>query len=112
MRECLECGFIVDEPEVRDCPKCDAVLGKQTDGSIRTIDIAHRQETVDDAAEKLRMAINQHRKGTTQSLRVVVGGGIIRKKIVPTLNQMRARGVIKSYQFEKGNSGAYMVRLK
>jgi|TARA_B110000116_G_C16635398_1_gene490333 triosephosphate isomerase len=112
MRECLECGFIVDEPEVRDCPKCDAVLGKQTDGSTQTIDIGHDHETVNDAVEKLRMAVNQHRKGTTQKLRVVVGGGVIREKIVTTLNQMRARGRIKSYQFEKGNSGAYMVRLK
>ncbi len=111
-RECLQCGFIVDDPEIATCPKCDAVLGKQTDGSIRTVDIAHRQETVSEAVDKLRKAVNRHRKSRTQSLRVIVGGGIIRKEIIASLNQMRARRLIKDYQPEKGNHGAYMLKLK
>lgn len=112
MRECLQCGFIVDDPAITACPKCDALLGKQTDGSIRTIDIAHDQETVAEAVAKLQMAVNRHGKGLTQSLRVIVGSRIIRDEIVSSLNQMRARGLIKSYQPENGNRGAYILMLK
>jgi len=111
-RECLQCGFIIDDREITDCPKCDAVLGKQTDGSIRTVDIAHHQETLSEAVDKLRKAVNRHRKGKAESLRVIVGGGIIREGIIASLNQMRARRLIKDYQPEKGNSGAYVLKLK
>ena len=112
MRECLQCGFIVEEPKITDCPKCDATLGKQTDGSIRTVDIAHHQETVSEAIDKLRKAVNRHRKDLTQSLHVIVGGGTIREEIISTLNQMKARRLIKDYGPEKKNRGTYILRLK
>jgi hypothetical protein len=108
---CLQCGFPLDD-DVRRCPKCDAEVRKQTDGSRRTIDVAHREETVAEALEKLRAAIHDHRAGRTQTLRVVVGQGLIRDAVTAELESLRRRRVIVSYAFEPKNRGALLVKLK
>lgn len=111
MRECLRCSFPVP-PGLSHCPKCDANLSSQTDGSIATIDIAHRRETIEIALRKLDQAINQHRNGLTQTLRVVVGRGRIGTAANAHLGRLRATGEIVSYGFEPGNPGAILVELK
>ena len=111
MRRCQECGFPADD-DVRRCPKCDALLRTQTDGSSATIDVAHRQETVAEALRKLRFAIQRHRSGLTRSLRVVVGQGIIRDAVADELAALRRSRKIAGWDFEKRNPGSIVVRLK
>ena len=111
MRRCQQCGFPADD-DVRHCPKCDAPLRTQTDGSSATIDVAHRQETVAEALRKLRSAIQRHRSGLTRSLRVVVGQGIIRDAVADELTALRRNRTIAGWDFEKRNPGSILVRLK
>ena len=110
-RQCLSCGMVVDEG-ASTCPKCDAILGKQADGSIQTIDIAHHEETVEEATQKLNRAIDRHLRSQTTSLRVIVGHGRIHDGVQPVLNTLRARRRIREYKYEKGNRGAFLVKLK
>ena len=111
MRECQECGVVVED-EIRFCPKCDAELRSQTDGSVHTVDVAHHHETVAEATDKLRHAVLSHKSRLTRSLRVVVGQGLIRDAVVSKLASMRAQRSIVSYAFEKNNRGAIIVKLK
>ena len=76
-RCCLKCGFPVTESD-RVCPKCDSQLVLQTDGSTTTLDIAHGKQRIPEAIEQLRSAVTLHQRGTTQFLRVIVGGDRIR----------------------------------
>ena len=109
-RQCLSCGMEVDD-DASTCPKCDAVLGKQTDGSVKTIDIAHHEETVAEATEKLGRAIDRHLKNRTATLRVIVGQGRIREGIQSFLETLRVRRKIRDFRFEKQNHGAILIRL-
>jgi len=111
MRACQECGFPAED-SARRCPKCDAWLRAQTDGSSATIDVAHRRETVAQALGKLRTAIRRHRAGLTRSLRVVVGQGLIRDAVAAELAAQKTSRTIVSWAFEKGNPGSVIVRLK
>jgi hypothetical protein len=111
VRECQRCGFPADDG-VRRCPKCDADLHAQTDGSIRTIDVAHGRETVAEAIEKLRSAIRRDRAGLLGTLRVVVGQGLIRDAVAAELAALRAHRTIVRWEFEKGNPGSIVVTLK
>ncbi|MGH2570473.1 MAG: hypothetical protein ACRDGR_04565 [bacterium] len=111
MRECQRCGFPADDG-VRHCPKCDADLLAQTDGSIRTIDVAHGRETVADALAKLRSTIRRERTGLVRTLRVVVGQGLIRDAVAAELAALRARRAIAGWDFEKNNPGSVLVTLK
>lgn len=108
---CLQCGFPLDE-DARWCPKCDAEVRAQTDGSQRTVDVAHHQETVAEALDKLRAAIHGHRANRTQTLRVVVGRGLIRGAVAEELEVLRRRRVIVRHAFEPKNPGAILVTLK
>jgi hypothetical protein len=111
LRECQRCGFPADDG-VRRCPKCDADLLAQTDGSIRTIDVAHGRETVAEALKKLRSAIRRERPRLLRQLRVVVGQGLIRDAVAAELLALRARRAIVRWEFEEGNPGAVLVTLK
>lgn len=111
MRECQGCGFPADDG-VRRCPKCDADLLAQTDGSIRTLDVAHGRETIADALDKLRSAIRRERPGLVRTLRVVVGQGLIRDAVAAELAALRARRAIVRWEFEKNNPGSVLVTLK
>ncbi len=110
-RECLNCGFIeVSGGDI--CRKCDAVLLEQTDGSWAKIDIAHDQETVQQAAEKLEAAVKKHMAGYTRYLRVVIGRGKIQTAIWPHLSRLLKAGKIKSFEEEPQNPGALVVTLR
>ena len=110
-RECLDCGFICVRGE-QICPKCDAVLLEQTDGSTAAIDVAHRNETVDQAAEKVREAIRKHMAGYTQYLRVVTGRGLIKETTWNQLEYLAATGRIVDFDEEPHNPGAVVVTLR
>lgn len=110
-RECLQCGFITVRGE-KTCPKCDAVLLRQTDGSWAKIDIAHDQETIRQATDKLDVAIRKHMAGYTQFLRVVIGRGKIQTAIWPHLTNLKKAGRIRSFEEEENNPGAVVVTLR
>ena len=58
LRICLDCGMEVPlcHPE---CPKCDARLSTQSDGSVLHLDIAHHGETVAMAMSLLQQALEE-----------------------------------------------------
>lgn len=111
MRECRECSFQVPEGESH-CPKCDADLLAQSDGTIYTIDVAHRRETVEQAIRKLESAVKAHRGRWTHSLRVIVGRGKIGREVRDHLSRMRANREILGFETEERNPGSLIVRLK
>lgn len=110
-RSCLNCGFPVTESD-RVCPKCDSQLALQTDGSTTTIDIAHGKQRINEAMEQLQTAIERHQRGTTQFLRVVVGGDRIRVAAMNELRLMQSRGAIVQFGHDDRNRGALIIVLK
>ena len=110
-RNCLTCGFPVAASD-RFCPKCDSQIALQTDGSTTTIDIAHGKQRVNEAMEQLRSTIEKHQQGTTQFLRVIVGGDRIRLAAMNELRGMQSRGAIVQYGHDDRNRGALIVVLK
>ena len=112
MRVCLNCTFRIADDDVRVCPKCDAELGAQTDGSVATVDIAHHQETSEEAMTKLRATVTEHRRQPTRQLRVIVGTGRIRDLAQSTLVTLQNQGLIRSAALENPHRGSILVRLK
>ncbi len=94
------------------CPKCDADLDQQHDGSTRKVDIAHNRETQREALSKLQKEISNVRFGTAQYLRLVVGSGVIREAALAELHFYQSRRQIVSFDEEPGNRGAILIRLK
>ena len=109
--DCLDCGFPCDATDTH-CPKCEASLHAQTDDRTVTVDIAHAEETVADAMEKLEAAIAREHGRRTASLRVITGRGLIRDAVRPRLRTLQARGRIVGYEGEGRNPGAFLVRLR
>lgn len=110
-RCCLQCGFPVTESD-RVCPKCDSKLELQTDGSTTTLDIAHGKQRVHEAIEQLRSTVTQHQRGTTQFLRVIVGGDRIRHAALHELRAMQSNGTIFQFGQDDRNRGALIIVLK
>ena len=110
-RDCLECGFITTTGE-DICKKCDAVLSAQSDGSTVKVDIAHQNETVVQATEKLGAAIKEQMAGYTQTLVVVTGRGRIKGAVWPQLEAMAHAGKIVAVDEEPHNPGALLVTLR
>ena len=110
-RCCLNCGFPVTESD-RVCPKCDAQLKLQTDGSTTTLDIAHGKQRIYEAIEQLRSAVTQHQRSTTQFLRVIVGGDRIREAAMNELRAMQSQGTIQQFGQDDRNRGALIIVLK
>ena len=97
---------------MRECPKCDSVLSEQSDGTTWTTDVAHHRETVRQALNKVEHEINQHLREHTQSIRFVVGSGLIRDAVRQRLSQLKAAGKIKRFEFEGRNEGAIVAHLR
>jgi len=110
-RHCLQCGMKVDS-DIRYCPKCDNDLRSQTDGSTVTVDIAHHGEKVRDAERKLAGSIAEAQEGLAATLRIVVGGGLIREQVLSDLMTFEHRGEIRGFTIEGRNPGAILVSLK
>ncbi len=110
-RECLDCGMQVSEAATH-CPKCDAVLHLQSDGSVLHVDIAHQHETVRVALAKLEGILNEARAGHTRAVRVVVGRGLIRDEVLRQLHWLQHTGEIPGFDYEAGNTGAILVLIR
>jgi len=119
-RECLHCGMYTDAvritleqipPDVH-CPKCDASVYLQHDGSCLTRDIAHHHETVVRAMAKLDTMIIDGWRGYSRHLRIIVGGGLIREQVLGQLHYYQGQGLLVDYREENPNRGAIVVQLR
>lgn len=110
-RECLHCGMQVAVASIH-CPKCDAVLHLQTDGSVLHVDIAHNHETIRVALTKLDNILVEARAGHARAVRVVVGRGLIREEVLLQLGWLQRSGEIIAFHHEGGNAGAILVTLR
>lgn len=119
-RECLVCGMpaVVNRLQLEDlppqliCQKCDSNLYVQSDGSILTCDIAHQHETVSKALQKLEAALVDAWQSNCQQLRLIVGGGVIRRDVLGQLHYYQGNGYLLSYTEESPNRGAVLVRIR
>lgn len=110
-RSCLNCGMEV-LPCLEYCPKCDALLSAQSDGSIPSVDIAHNRETIAEALQKMRVCLDEIRMGHAQGLRLIVGRGLIREDVMRELSWLKHSGAIMNFDHDEGNTGAILVQLK
>jgi hypothetical protein len=119
-RECLACGMPADSgrlhledlPARLQCLKCDSDLFAQSDGSCLTRDIAHRHETVAQALRKLDSALVEAWQSCAGELRLVVGGGVIRRDVLGQLHYYRGCGYLLDYAEESPNHGAILVKIR
>ncbi|MFT7685949.1 MAG: hypothetical protein ACI9FB_001294 [Candidatus Azotimanducaceae bacterium] len=95
-----------------NCPKCDSVILKQSDGSTVTYDIAHQGEYVRHALMKLQELMDELLMSPTGNLRLIVGNGLIKNEVNYFLADMQFRNDIRGFAQDGKNSGAIMVRLK
>jgi DNA-nicking Smr family endonuclease len=110
-RECLECGMAVPASE-QVCPKCDADLYRQSDGSVMTVDIAHHGQAVSEALAQLDALLEDARSGYEQSVRLIVGGGVINEEVMARLWLYKRDGKVKSFDYEGSNRGAVLVVIR
>jgi len=109
--ECLQCGMLT-VAGLLECPKCDAVLGEQTDGSVLHRDIAHQHETVAQAMHKLEQALLDCRQSHACAVRLAVGRGLIREEVMRQLSWLAMSGEILGFDHDAGNTGAILVTLR
>jgi len=111
VRDCLACGMRLST-DAHVCPKCDAVLHSQTDGSVLHRDIAHQHETLTVALQKMAATLEEGRRGHACGVRLVVGRGLIREEVMRQLSWLAMRGEILEFDHDAGNTGAIMVTLR
>ena len=120
-RECLHCGLSVAAAPLEDldqlpasliCPKCDDDMMAQHDSTCLTRDIAHQRESVAKALEKLDAALLKAWQGYYCSLRLIVGGGLIRTEVLGQLHFLQQRGLLQHYAEERPNRGAILVTVR
>lgn len=105
--------FELDQaPPVLHCPKCDASLYLQGDGSCLTRDIAHQHETVARALDKLDATLLAGWQGYSSTLRLIVGGGLIREQVLGQLHYSQNQGRVLAFREESPNKGAILVTLR
>lgn len=118
-RECQNCGMAHTQPpgDIVDrhleplCIKCDSPLWSSSDGSTVTADIAHHRETVAEAQIKFRQVLNQSwQQSHAATLRLIVGGGLIRDAVLAELFYLRQQGTVLGYEDE--NRGAILVQIR
>lgn len=109
--QCLGCGMLVSAG-VKACPKCDALLEEQTDGSVLHRDIAHQHETVAQAMCKLEQALLDCRQSHACGVRLAVGRGVIREEVMRQLSWLAMNGDILDFDHDEGNTGAIMVFMR
>ena len=119
-KECLACGMINSIPvfDITDwnkkdrCLKCDDALILQSDGSTHTCDIAHGNETVDQAMSKLHLHLNHAINNYTHRVRLIVGGGLIKEEVLGLLYFYQQQGYIVSYAVDSRNAGTINVNIR
>ncbi len=107
---CSQCGMLYDISTGR-CPKCDTPPYQENRRATLTVDIAHHGQRMHDAIEQFEEALQQARDQGYGYLRLIVGSGKINKELALDLETARWRGLIKSYQYDDPNLGAYLVKL-
>lgn len=110
LHRCHECGMDF-EPELGACPKCDFGIYEQNKDLTYTRDIAHDRQTVDQAITQFYAALNDARKGSYGSARLIVGSGKIKEEIGSLLETEKWRGSIQKFELEHPNTGAYRIKL-
>ncbi len=111
LKTCLDCGMEVGL-NTANCPKCDAEIAKQTDGSIFRCDIAHNRETIPQALAKLSAVLDAARLEHVQGIRVIVGRGLIRDEVMRQLSWLKHSGEIMGFDHDNGNTGAFLVTIR
>ncbi|MCB1646054.1 MAG: Smr/MutS family protein [Pseudomonadales bacterium] len=109
--DCLFCGMQVARDAVR-CPKCDQRLADQTDGHMLTEDIAHQHETVAQAMRKFARLLAEADLSRAAAVRLIVGTGLIRERVLEELSTLQHRGEILAYDTEGRNQGSVVVTLR
>lgn len=105
--------FELDQvPPVVRCPKCDASVYLQHDGTYLTRDIAHGRETVPRALEKLDALLLAAWRGHWKGVRIIVGGGLIREQVLGQLAFYKSRGIVRDYREDSPNRGAIIAVLR
>jgi hypothetical protein len=94
------------------CPKCDSELKNQHDGSVKTIDIAHNKETLEEALTKLSKAIKESQTKSHQFIRAIVGSKLIKEETLKELSALKKRGTIIEFREDSGNRGALIIKMK
>ncbi len=94
------------------CPKCDAVIAHQTDGSTDWVDIAHGGQTVKEALIELNRELVFSRSGLARYLGLIVGNGKIRDEVLSRLGDLQFRGEIHGITTKAENPGQIIVQLK
>jgi hypothetical protein len=120
IRHCLHCGMSMSVtalhidmlPPALLCHKCDQNVYQQHDGSCLTRDIAHNHETIKQALQKLDTILLECWQAYCQSLRLIVGGGVIREHILGQLHYYQQQHRLISFKEESPNRGAIVVRLR
>lgn len=119
-RQCLHCGMSVPAPRLQfdtlppmlRCPKCDQNLYLQSDGSCLTRDIAHQRETIARALEKLDGLLLEGWASYCETIRIIVGGGVIRQQALGQLHYYQKQGRLLACREESPNKGAILVTLR
>lgn len=99
-------------PLQQACLKCDSDLYAQHDGSCLTRDIAHQHETIERALQKLEATIIAAWEGQYRTMRLIVGGGVIRSAVLGQLQHYQQQGLLRSCAEESPNRGAILVQIR
>jgi len=108
--QCQQCGMHFSLPETQ-CPKCDYRIFDHNETRTFSVDIAHNLQTIDQATQQFYDALAKAKREKYRELRVVVGGNLINKEIGSVLEAELWKQQIRSYDYESGNRGAFLVRL-
>jgi hypothetical protein len=110
-RECLDCGMLLSADTIC-CPKCDAILSRQTDGSTLELDIAHHGERVPKSLANLEKVLAESRRGYTQTVKLIVGHGLIRDAVNARLTALKRSARILHFQYDRNNRGVILVQVR
>jgi len=95
-----------------NCPKCDYGRYDQNQNQRLTKDIAHNMQTVHQATQECYDALAKAKREKYGELRLVVGGGLINQEIGRVLEAEKWKNQLKSFEYEKFNNGAYLIRFQ
>jgi|TARA_B100001093_G_scaffold103000_1_gene95175 predicted nucleic acid-binding Zn-ribbon protein len=107
---CEQCGSIW-EHGLEDCAKCGWDLRLLNRSKTWTYDIAHQQETVAEAVDKMYATLDYGIHKKYGKVKLIVGSGKIRVEIEKILSHLKFSKKIKFYTCQNKNPGAYIVVL-
>lgn len=108
--QCQQCGMQFPAHE-KQCPKCDYGIFDHNRNRTFSVDIAHNLQTIDQATQQFYNALAKAKREKYLNLRVVVGGNLINREIASVLEAELWKQQIRSYDYETGNQGAFLIQL-